>query len=92
VTVNTAVQTGVVFTEKERMRLIAQRNRLLGLDEEGRKIEAAVPEAIPAQETQDPIFQRWEFIGKAESWQTGKGSEPENHTGSFGPWPEEYEI
>ena len=38
---------------------------------------------------QDPVMQRWESIGRAESW--GKGSEPENHTGSFGPWPEEYE-
>jgi hypothetical protein len=27
----------------------------------------------------------------AMSWKTGKGSEPENHAGSFGPWPEEYE-
>jgi hypothetical protein len=36
----------------------------------------------------DPVFQRWESIGKAESWKT---NEPEHHAGSFGPWPEEYE-
>jgi hypothetical protein len=34
------------------MRLIAQRNPLLGLDEEGRKIQAAAPAPVPAQETQ----------------------------------------
>ena len=50
VEVNTAVQTGVVITEEQRMRLVAQRNRILGLDEEGRKIQAAAP--VPAQETQ----------------------------------------
>ena len=41
---------------------------------------------------QDPVSQRWESISKAESWKTGKGSEPENeHAGSWGKWPEEYE-
>jgi hypothetical protein len=34
---------------------------------------------------QDPVYQRWESIGKVASWK------PENHAGSFGPWPEEYE-
>jgi hypothetical protein len=36
---------------------------------------------------QDPVFQRWASVGTAASWR----SEPENHAGSFGPWPEEYE-
>ena len=39
----------------------------------------------------DPVFQRWESVGTAASWRIGKGSEPENQAGSFGPWPEEYE-
>ena len=38
---------------------------------------------------QDPIFQRWESVGRADTWKTGKGSELEAYSGSFGPWPEE---
>jgi hypothetical protein len=39
----------------------------------------------------DPVSQWRESIRNAESWKTGKGSEPENeHAGSFGPWPEDY--
>ena len=38
----------------------------------------------------DPVFQHMQSIGKAESWKTNEP--PENHAGSFGPWPEEYEI
>jgi hypothetical protein len=39
----------------------------------------------------DPLFRHMQSIGRAESWQTGNGTEPENHAGNFGPWPEEYE-
>jgi hypothetical protein len=35
----------------------------------------------------DPVYQRFESIGKAETWR----SEPENHAGMFGPYPEELE-
>jgi hypothetical protein len=35
----------------------------------------------------DPVYQRFESVGRAESWK----NEPKNHAGSFGPWPEEYE-
>jgi hypothetical protein len=37
---------------------------------------------------QDPLSQWRESIRTAATWKT---SEPENHGGSFGPWPEEYE-
>jgi hypothetical protein len=36
----------------------------------------------------DPFYQRWESIGKAETWKT---NDRVNNAGSFGPWPEEYE-
>lgn len=36
----------------------------------------------------DPVFQHMQSIGRAESWKT---SEPENHAGMFGPYPEELE-
>jgi len=35
----------------------------------------------------DPVFQHMVSIGSAATWK----SEPENHAGSFGPYPEEYE-
>jgi hypothetical protein len=34
----------------------------------------------------DPLILKMESIGRAESWKS-----EENHAGSFGPWPEEYE-
>jgi hypothetical protein len=35
----------------------------------------------------DPVFRHMQSIGRAESW----AGVPENHAGSFGPYPEEYE-
>jgi transposase len=40
---------------------------------------------------QDSVFRHMQSIGRAESWKTEKGSEQENHAGSFRPYPEEYE-
>jgi hypothetical protein len=42
---------------------------------------------------QDPLSQWRDSVSRAETWKTGKGSEPENQPGrgSFGPYPEEYE-
>ena len=37
---------------------------------------------------QDAVSQHMESIRTAATW---KGSQPENHAGMFGPWPEEYE-
>jgi hypothetical protein len=34
----------------------------------------------------DPLILKMESIGRAETWRS-----EENHAGSFGPWPEEYE-
>ena len=67
------------------MRLIAQRNRLLGLDEEGRKIQAAAPAPAPAQETQSSGRQERQSAdtnSHAEPshplwWITAKPAEPE---------------
>jgi hypothetical protein len=39
----------------------------------------------------DPYLSVMESIGTAASWRAGKGSEPQNLAGSFGPYPEEYE-
>jgi hypothetical protein len=41
---------------------------------------------------QDSFYRHMEAIGKGESLKTGKGSEPEAYSGSFGPWPEEEEF
>jgi hypothetical protein len=89
----------LIISQAEQQRLIAQRQRLLALEAaNGRKIEAAVPVAngIVAQNQSpatkpDPVVLEMESIGNAAGWKHGKGSEPENHAGSFGPWPEEYE-
>jgi hypothetical protein len=40
----------------------------------------------------DAAFQHMQSIGRADTWKTGKGSEPEAYSGSFGPWPEEEEF
>jgi hypothetical protein len=40
---------------------------------------------------QDPFYRHMESIGKGERLRTRKGSEPEAYSGSFGPWPEEYQ-
>ena len=48
-------------------------------------------------QNQSPVVQKdslsqWrDSVGRAETWKTGKGSEPENQAGMFGPYPEEYE-
>jgi hypothetical protein len=108
ITVNAENAQVLICDERRRAELIQQRERLLALEagNESKK-EAAVPLALPKQETQsnssagtgngivaqnqspatqqDPVYQRWESIGKAASWK------PENHAESFGPWPEEYE-
>jgi hypothetical protein len=114
VTVNADKAQVIVCDERRRAELIRQRERLLALEAGNeRKIEAAVPAALAAQETQsnasagtgkgvvaqnesrvvqkDPVILRMESIETAASWKTEKGSEPENHAGSFGPYPEEYE-
>jgi hypothetical protein len=94
----------VICDEERRQQLIEQRQRLLeqeATQASGRKVEAAVPAALPAPETQpeaseatgngivakeqDPIFRHMQSIGKAETWK----SEPEHHAGNFGPHPEE---
>jgi hypothetical protein len=57
----------------------------------GRETQAAVT-ALPAPDQstviqKDPLILKMESIAKAETWR----SEPENHAGSFGPYPEELE-
>jgi len=37
----------------------------------------------------DSLSQWRDSVGRAETWKTGKGSEPENQAGMFGPYPEE---
>jgi hypothetical protein len=104
----------IVCPPERRQQLIEQRQRLLEQEATGRVIEvngheakAAIPAAIPAQETQpdasvgtgngivaqdhppavpqDPISRHMESIRNAETWR----SEPENHAGNFGRYPEE---
>jgi hypothetical protein len=42
---------------------------------------------------QKDSLSQWRYsVGRAETWKTGKGSEPENQAGMFGPYPEEYEV
>jgi hypothetical protein len=53
---------------------------------------STVAQDPPPVVQKDPLTQWRESVGRAETWKTGKGSEPENHAGSFGPYPEEYEI
>jgi hypothetical protein len=36
---------------------------------------------------QDPVFQHMQSVGRAKTWKS-----EENHAGSFGPYPEEYEV
>jgi hypothetical protein len=40
---------------------------------------------------QDAYYRQMQKIGRGESLRTGKGNEPEAYSGSFGPWPEEYQ-
>jgi hypothetical protein len=99
ITVNAENAQVLICDERRRAELIQQRERLLALEAGngkrdgeaiGRKKEAAVPLALPKQETQsnasagagdgivaqnqgpadqqDPVYQRWESIGKAASW------------------------
>jgi hypothetical protein len=112
VTVNTAIQAGIVCDEATRQELIAMRERLLEQQtaEQTHKFKAATPAPLPAPEIlsngttdtgkavvspapphvvqRDPYLAEMESIGNAASWKHGKGSEPENYAGSFGPWPE----
>ena len=109
------VNTVVVCDEKRRAELIAQRERLLEAESQGKVIELnghkakAAVTTLPAPETQpeanagtengnvthdqspatpqDPISRHMESIGRAETWR----SEPEDHAGMFGPYPEELE-
>jgi hypothetical protein len=93
-------KTMIVCDEKRRAELIQQRERLLALEAGngkrdgkaiGRETQAAVT-ALPAPDQstviqKDPLILKMESIAKAETWR----SEPENHAGSFGPYPEELE-
>jgi hypothetical protein len=93
-------KTMIVCDEKRRAELIQQRERLLALEAGngkrdgkaiGRETQAAVT-ALPAPDQstviqKDPLILKMESIAKAETWR----SEPENHAGNFGPYPEELE-
>jgi hypothetical protein len=111
VTVNAENAQVIICDERRRAELIEQRQRLLeqeATEASGREVKAAVPAALPAQQTQsdanvgagdgivtrdqspvvqkDPLILKMESIGRAESWKS-----EENHAGSYGPYPEEYE-
>jgi hypothetical protein len=93
------VNTVVVCDEARRRELIEQRQRLLEQEAtlaSSREVEAAAPAALPEKQPPavqpEPISRHMESIGKAETWGVGQGSDQENHAGSFGPYPEEYEV
>jgi hypothetical protein len=107
ITVNAENAQVLICDERRRAELIQQRERLLALEAEngkrdgeavGRKTQATQSDAnvgtangIVAQNQspdvqKDPLILKMESIGRAESWKS-----EENHAGSFGPWPEEYE-
>ena len=87
---------------EQRQRLLEQEAKVIELN--GHKAKAAVPAALPEPDAsagtengivardkppvvqKDSVFQHMQSIGRAESWKS-----EENHAGSFGPWPEEYE-
>ena len=80
VTVNAENAQVIICDERRRAELIEQRQRLLEQEAKptpGHKVEAAVPAALPEPETQpDPVFQRFQSIGKAESWKGGQDTDP----------------
>jgi hypothetical protein len=53
--------------------------------------KAILSPASPPTAKQDPLSQWRDSVGRAETWKIGKGSEPENQAGMFGPYPEELE-